>query len=342
MIKMKYSIIIPAYNCENSIINTISSVVSNNYNYNDYEIIIINDGSNDNTQECIKKYIDKNIKVNIKLFNKKNSGVSSSRNYGLTKANGEFILFLDADDTVQKDYFKVIDSYINDSDILLFSFKVIGDSNRPNDTNVINFYKNNNFSKEDLLRALLCQKNNILGYVWRVCIKKDIIINNKILFHEGIKLSEDYLFMFECLKKAEKVSITECEIYNYIINSKSVTSKYIESMKNDLLYVNNVIMQSLKNNMINTFKPSIANSYLLILQNFCKNKNYKKSDINNQIFQLRKNKILNDSINYSILHFREITIKKYISFLFIFFKMEKVYIFLYRKKYKKKLNDEVE
>ena len=87
------SVIIPLYNKEKSISSTIESVLSQTYK--DFELIIINDGSTDKSEEIIRKYLNDS---RIKYYYKTNSGVSSTRNYGINIAKGEWILFLDADD----------------------------------------------------------------------------------------------------------------------------------------------------------------------------------------------------------------------------------------------------
>lgn len=91
------SVIIPVYNAENSIIPCLDSVKNQNYN-GSFEILIINDGSTDNSKTLIEKYIQDNPSLNIRLFNQINKGVSSARNVVLKQAKGEFIALLDADD----------------------------------------------------------------------------------------------------------------------------------------------------------------------------------------------------------------------------------------------------
>ena len=102
----KFSIIVPVYNCQDYIARCIESVL--NQNTKDMELILINDGSTDNTKEIIKQYAKENEL--IKIINKKNAGVSRARNDGLKKATGKYVLFLDADDYLSENYIKEIDS----------------------------------------------------------------------------------------------------------------------------------------------------------------------------------------------------------------------------------------
>ena len=101
---IKFSIIIPAYNAENSIQKSIDSIL--NQTYNNYEIIVVNDGSTDNTINLIEK----NSK--IKIINQKNLGVSSARNTGIENAKGDFIAFIDADDYIEKNYLEEFNNII--------------------------------------------------------------------------------------------------------------------------------------------------------------------------------------------------------------------------------------
>ena len=99
MNKLMFSIIIPVYNLSDYIKETINNIL--NQKYKNFELILINDGSTDNTPNILKKFSNKY--KNIKMFNKKNGGVSSARNLGLKKANGKYIYFLDGDDKIEND-----------------------------------------------------------------------------------------------------------------------------------------------------------------------------------------------------------------------------------------------
>ena len=102
------SIIITAYNAEKTIEKCISSILENDYN--NYEIIIVNDGSTDKTEQIVELFASDKIKY----FSKPNTGVADSRNYGIEKAKGEYITFIDSDDYVKNDYFENLDEYIKE------------------------------------------------------------------------------------------------------------------------------------------------------------------------------------------------------------------------------------
>ena len=150
---MKISIIIPAYNVEAYIEKCINSVI--NQTYDDIEVIIINDGSTDNTAEIIEKY--SKIDNRIKIVNKYNSGVSDSRNVGIEMFTGDYVFFLDSDDWVEKDYIiKAVDVLEKNNIDILFNGWVI-------DTNGVTVCKydfGNDFAmdREEAIKTLIEQK----------------------------------------------------------------------------------------------------------------------------------------------------------------------------------------
>lgn len=117
--KPKISVIIPIYNCEKYLDRLINSIL--NQSYTSFELILINDGSKDNSGKIIKTYQDKRIKI----LDKENTGVSDSRNKGLEIATGELICFLDSDDYISPNYFETIISYFEKypkTELLNFGF----------------------------------------------------------------------------------------------------------------------------------------------------------------------------------------------------------------------------
>ena len=105
------TIIVPIYNCEKYLPDLFLSI--DNQKYKNYELLLINDGSTDNSEKICKEYILKNKKA--KYFYKNNGGVSSTRNFGIEKAKGDFICFVDADDVITPDYLLNFSNLINNN-----------------------------------------------------------------------------------------------------------------------------------------------------------------------------------------------------------------------------------
>ncbi|NQZ66152.1 MAG: glycosyltransferase family 2 protein [Mycoplasmatales bacterium] len=105
---MKYSILVCAYNAEKFIKECLNSLVSQSINKKEYEIILINDGSNDNTRKIAEKFDD------VKIFNQENQGLSAARNKAIQLSKGEWIVFVDADDYISLDFLEIAEKYKND------------------------------------------------------------------------------------------------------------------------------------------------------------------------------------------------------------------------------------
>ena len=126
----KFSVIIPVYNVEKYIRRCITSVI--NQTFKDYEIIVINDGSTDNSIEIAKEFP-------VKIINSPHVSVSEARNLGVKKAKGEYILFLDSDDYWDNDLLKKLTKSLkNNPDLVRFQVRTVTDNNETKDYNLIN------------------------------------------------------------------------------------------------------------------------------------------------------------------------------------------------------------
>jgi len=220
---MKISVIVPVYNASKYINRCIDSIL--NQNYKNIEIIVVDDGSTDNTLEKLKKYKD------LIIVKQKNSGVSVARNKGLEKANGDYILFIDSDDYIDRKY---ISSLVNaalktNSDIietpLLFEALL---------KNKKRFYTEYKY-KEVMIDNFNSYYNsdNKLRYVIGVLYKKDVI--GDIKFHEDIRCYEDGIFNLEVKLKTNRYYLFNKPMYHYVQNvnslSKSISDKHLDYIK---------------------------------------------------------------------------------------------------------------
>ena len=191
------SVIIPVYNCEKYIIKCLESVL--NSIYKDYEIIIVDDGSTDSTMDKIRCYRNKNIKI----YHQHRQGPGAARNYGIEKASGDYIFFLDADDTINRTTFQLLVYNIGNSDMIIGNYKIIYDGG----------------GVEEFITPLDHKFNTFFESVtiWNRLYKKEFIENNKIRF-QHIYQGEDRLFLADIYLKHPKVKVIREFVYNWIRN----------------------------------------------------------------------------------------------------------------------------
>ena len=213
------SIIIPMYNSEKTIERLLKSIV--NQSYKNFEVILLNDGSTDDTERLCKKFL---IYENIKYIYKNNTGVSDTRNIGVKNAIGKYICFIDADDMITKDYIKDFSELIknNDEKNILYCCKYINAKDEK-------IYLKT--ESKPIIKTKYVKKNkyNVLfdseyrGYLWNKIFLKSIITNNNIQFKKDVYMTEDMLFVFEYLKYIKEVICIDKINYLYITNESSLS-----------------------------------------------------------------------------------------------------------------------
>jgi glycosyltransferase involved in cell wall biosynthesis len=217
MNKLFFSIIIPVYNVAGYINRCLDSIYCQDFCAKNFEIIIINDGSTDNSQKVIEDYIDKSIN-NIKLINQDNKGVSSARNEGIKKALGEYIIFIDPDDSIFKNSLKETYNYLIDKKsqiLILNSYET-----KKNTTVILKEIFPVPKSLIDCnLKGIDIHNCYYRGSVWGVIYSNEFIKNNNIHFNENLKNGEDALFFSICLIYAESVSYSNIDFY--LLHSRS-------------------------------------------------------------------------------------------------------------------------
>lgn len=211
---MKISVIIPMYNCSKSIISTLDSVYKQTYK--DYEIILVDDGSQDNTLHIVNQYAK--LKENIKIISTLNFGVSHARNIALQNISEDtdVIAFLDSDDLLEENSFRYIKDYMKDNDMICFAYrqngKIVSIGELEEKINKKDFY-------EKLSNKLL------FNQIWNKAYKKDLI--KDIKFNEDLDLGEDLDFNIRCLIKAKKFCYVNEIYYDYFLynNGLSLTKR---------------------------------------------------------------------------------------------------------------------
>lgn len=216
------SIIIPVYNAEKFILKTLDSIKNQLIDRNKYEIILINDGSTDLSENLILTYIDLNKEINISYFYKKNGGLSNTRNFGIRKALGKYIWFFDADDLMEpgclKKIFKTLDNELG-IDFLGLGIRDIYENN--------NIYENNMLNKPigivvDNIEYLA--KYSVEHSACVFLVKRKLLLEHSIYFIEGV-LSEDYDFVLRLLFYCNKITHIGFVCYNYFVRTGSLSRR---------------------------------------------------------------------------------------------------------------------
>ena len=207
----KVSVIVPVYNVEEYLPKCLDSLI--NQTLKDIEIIVVNDGSPDNSQKIIDEYRKKDKRI-ISIV-KENGGLGSARNIGLEKAKGEYISYVDSDDWIELDMLEQMyaEAKNQNAEIVICSFKNVYD-NRSEEV----------FIDQNLINDTLNQKNNkILNLVSACCkiYKRKFLLESKITFAENIWY-EDFAYATKVLAKANNIGFVNEALYNYYIREKSI------------------------------------------------------------------------------------------------------------------------
>ena len=208
--KSKVSIIVPVYNVEKYISRCIESLC--NQDYPNYEVIIVDDGSPDNSPSIVDEL--KSKYECVKVIHKANGGVSSARNAGLHAADGEWIMFVDGDDWVDSDYVSYFVS-------LVLDYKTEIGMNINNYSHNNQKSRNNSYSITAEKAIELIYLGDIFVAVWNKIYSRSFLINNNIWFDENIWYGEGMLFNIESLQFVGNVAIGEKSVYHQEFNPDS-------------------------------------------------------------------------------------------------------------------------
>ena len=240
----KVSVIIPAYNCERFIGKCIESVC--NQTYQNIEILIINDGSKDNTKNIINSFVNKDYR--IVYIEQKNSGPSTARNTGLDNANGEYVIFVDSDDTISENYVEYLlnSILIEKCDLVCCGYIDISTYGQ---LKYSDFIDNSNCVKKESVLTNVCKGTG--GVLWGKIFKKDIIDLHNIRMNKDIYMCEDLIFVLQYVSHCKSFKYLNEFLYHYNrLNTNSISSNiskgylhnYIEVCKHiELILLSNDI-----------------------------------------------------------------------------------------------------
>ena len=277
------SIIIPVYNVEKYLKECLESVI--NQTYTNLEIILVDDGSTDGSGNICDEY--KKRDTRIKVIHKENGGVSIARNLGLNYVNGQYIGFIDSDDYVEPEYCEKLLKSIKENNVqcALCKFDKVYEKKNQNNTFESNYIMDANGL---IMEILDVQKG--FGFCTQKLWTKNALAD--IRYNENIKVGEDSLFCIESCKNIDKVFVLNEKLYHYRFNENSLVrkfdekyaQKYLRAMQETKKYIDKNYN---KPEIIKKFNNYIVYNILIIVINYCFNRNNKMSIIK-QIEELKK------------------------------------------------------
>lgn len=275
------SVIVPAYNTEKYIEKCLYSL--RRQTYNNIEVILIDDGSTDGTARICEKY--KSEDTRFHFIKKINTGVSDTRNIGIQKSKGKYIVFVDSDDYVERDYIETLVNGIELYSVQMacVEYKIVCDG-------IEKIHQN--MEKDVLLNAesainFLVNKDAFQGYLWNKIFVKDIIYDNNIMFDRNIKIWEDMLFCLKYLTCISEVAYLHQAVYCYVQRDESV-------MNNSVIWREYTHIIALENiwkvckNIPGDFQEYIRNFYANDLAGLLGKDIYEKENVLNVIKTIKQ------------------------------------------------------
>lgn len=219
--KIKISVIVPVYNSERYLKRCLDSILQQTYS--NFEILLIDDGSNDSSGIICNTYATMDQRVRV--IHRINSGVAVTRNVGIKEAKGDYIAFIDSDDYIEKNMLEILGGEAEkyNSDIVMCEYFIdrFGEV-IPVHMKYNNVYDGNERIKKELLYQYYTDYHVGLYSLWNKLIKKSLYLDNNILFDTTLKRGEDAWFIFQCLKCCQRVEFLSRAFYYYCQNENSV------------------------------------------------------------------------------------------------------------------------
>ena len=267
---LKYSVIIPVYNAEQTIEKCLGSLL--HQIPETAELLVINDGSPDGSGVICKRYAQKYPA--IRYFEKENGGVSTARNVGLDEAKGEYILFVDSDDYVESNYWQVIDSLIEQHhpDMLQWGFRDCGDTVR--ERHLGDYAVSGEAAVAEKI-DLAIREYLFCNLPFR-CFRRDLIQSHQLRFDTGLAVGEDQAFIFAYAMYIGSLVSTSKLLYNVILEKEdSLSRKRRDYLAEQLMRVNDLMFQALDSSNVSgeirdRYKAALAWTFYRSAYSVCK------------------------------------------------------------------------
>ncbi|MBE5737091.1 MAG: glycosyltransferase family 2 protein [Clostridiales bacterium] len=230
-----FSVVVPVYNVEKYLNECIDSVLSQSFT--DFELILVDDGATDTSGAICDEYAKKDSRVLV--FHKENGGQSTARNYGVSKASGQYVVFLDSDDFIADvDFFKDIFNRIKENfvDIVAFKYSEYFESTKKISHSSYDYSKIEDTVDINEKIKYLIKQDAFFCSAWSKTVKREILVNNNIVFDENSKC-EDMDWYFSVVEKSQTMLLCNKEYVTYRRRENSVTSTFgVKNLKDYLAF----------------------------------------------------------------------------------------------------------
>lgn len=231
----KVSIIMPVYNAEKYIEETLKSVI--NQSMKDFEIILINDGSKDSSVKVINSIL-KNSNIDYRIINQQNLGVAAARNAGISLSNGKYLCFIDSDDIIEPNHIENLYNAISENFLKLgfTEFEL---------TTIHNRYGKKTIIHEYIIEDSATLQNNFLNRKVKITctsllIQKKFILDNGLLFNEELKFAEDAEYLWRLFTSIESAAWIKAKTYKYLTHENSLMTE--QSINRILLFLDSFLL----------------------------------------------------------------------------------------------------
>jgi len=221
----KISIVVPIYNTGEYLHKCIKSILAQSLN--EFELILVNDGSTDNSGDICDEYAKSDSRV--KVIHKKNEGVSIARNVGIEMATGEYIGFIDSDDWIEINMYSDMYNFANKYNVDIVMCDTVSKFDNAPDVpdTIVELNEDILLQKSDISPELL---KVMAGSACRCIYKRDLIFNNNILFPINIPISEDRIFNIYAFGHSQKIYYTKKPYYNRYIRDGSAVHRHVSNI----------------------------------------------------------------------------------------------------------------
>lgn len=254
------SVIVPVFNVEKYLARCLKSVMEQTFS--DIEILVINDGSTDSSPAIARKLASEDAR--IKVFDKKNGGLSSARNSGLREASGKYVFFLDSDDWIDRDCLRLMrDSMTDDVDCAVCAFTAHAETSSYEEAAQSNQTWNDSFQKKSGVYPVVPNiKREMCSVAWNKLYRRKILSTYDIRFCEGL-VNEDEAFLWDYMIHCRNYAFVPRQLYHYWRRDASIMASRDGTRKNlDIFKIFNHVYTNIRKwKNINEYKDILASDY---------------------------------------------------------------------------------